>query len=124
MARPFEFQLNTFCIKIDGKENAQRAEAIDALLRLCLRRASRKATGFRSLTLLISRQYNLLLSQSKLFTPLSPMLGGMVGLECGLNHHYHLPTGFYTPSDKTAPIRDSGVPPFLRCYQIVGTEKS
>lgn len=91
---------------------------------LRLRRASQKATGFHSLTLLIARHYNLLWSQSKLFTPLSSAVGGVVGLECGLNHHYHLPARFCAPSDKTAPIRDSAVPPFLHPYQIAEMEKS
>lgn len=124
MACPFEFQLNTFCIEINEKENAQWAAPIDAFLHVGLRRTSQKATGFHSLTLLIARHYNLLLSQSKLFTPLSSVVGGVVGVECGLYHHYHLPARFCAPSDKAAPIRDSGVPPFLHRYQIDEMEKS
>lgn len=106
----------------EGKCSVSRGDRCIPSLRL--RRASQKATGFHSLTLLIARRYNLLVSQSKLFTPLSSAVGGVVGVECGLNHHYHLPAHFCAPSDKTAPIRDSGLPPFLHRYQIVELEKS
>lgn len=122
MAFPVSIKYILHWNRWEGKCSASRGNRCAPSLRL--RRASQKATGFRSLTLLITRDYNLLLSQSKLFTPLSLVVCGVVGVECGLNHHYHLPPCFCTASDKTAPIRDSGVPSFLQRYQIVRTEKS
>lgn len=106
----------------EGKCSVSRVDRCIPSLRL--RRASQKATGFHSLTLLIARHYNLLLSQSKLFTPLSSVVDGVVRVELGLNHHYRLPARFCAPSDKTAFIRDSCVPPFLHHYQILRMEKS
>lgn len=111
-------------MRSNAQGNCSASRADRCVPSLWLRRASQKATGFHSLTLLIAWHYNLLLSQSKLFTPLSSVVGGVVGVECGLNHHYHLPARFSAPSAKTAPIRDSGLPPLLNRYQIVGMEKS
>lgn len=110
---PFRVSIKYILHWNQWKEKCSVSRADRCFPSLPLRRASQKATGLHWLTLLIASRYNLLLSQSKLFTPLSSVVDSVVGVECGLNHHYHLPAPFCAPSDKTAPIRDCSIPPLL-----------